>query len=74
MHVICGVCSESVSHLFLHCSATVSLSLFGIFDECWVCPSSLDQFLGLASMVLRGEKMLNFYGNVKSMLQSLLYL
>ena len=45
--LMCGASSESVPHLFLQCSAAVSLwnSLFGLFGECWVCHRSLDQFL-----------------------------
>ena len=38
--VICGAYSDCVPHLFLHCSAAVSLwhSLFGIFGEHWCFP------------------------------------
>ena len=39
--VMCGVNSESVSHLFLHCPVADFLcnSLFGTVGECWVCPA-----------------------------------
>ena len=64
------VLAQSLSHLFFNCSAVVSLwhSLFGIFDKC-VWPSSKNQVLRLASMVLGEEKRLNFYDSLQSMLQ-----
>ena len=39
--------SESVSHLFLHCSAANYLwnKHFHIFGESWVCPKDLYQFV-----------------------------
>ena len=45
--VMCGACSELVSHMFLHCLVAIFLwnSLFNVFGECWVCPMSLDHFL-----------------------------
>ena len=45
--VMCGVNTESVSHLFLHFPMVDFLwnTLFDIFGECWKCPTTLDQFL-----------------------------
>ena len=45
--IMCGVSYELVSHLFLHCPVADSLwnTLFGIFGECWACPTTFDQFL-----------------------------
>ena len=44
---MCGVNSESVSHLFLQCPMANILwnTLVGIFGECWVCPTTLHQLL-----------------------------
>ena len=44
---MCGVNSEFVSHMFLHCPMVDFLwnTLFGIFGECCVYPAILDQLL-----------------------------